>query len=47
MALDGGSRCNDQRLGAMKHAPTKNYPCEPYDPPALRGDGRNMLRPYG
>ena len=23
MALDGGLRCNDQRLGAMNHAPTK------------------------
>ena len=26
MALDGGFRCNDQRLGAMNHAPTKNLP---------------------
>ena len=33
MALGGGLRCNDQRLGAMNHAPTKNYPCEPLSPP--------------
>ncbi len=25
----------------------KTYPCQPYSPPAVRGDGRNMLRPYG
>ena len=45
MILDGSFRCNGQRLGTMNQAPTKNYPCEPYGPPARRGDGRNMLRP--
>ncbi len=46
LALDGGLRCNDQCLGAMKHAPTKNLPRSACGPPAVRGDGRNMLRPY-
>ena len=29
----------DRRLGAMNHAPTKNYPCEPMVPPQGRGTG--------
>ena len=45
MALDGGLRCNDQCLGAMNHAPTKNLPLSALWSPRCAGGGAQHVAP--
>ena len=44
---DSGFRRNDERLGAMHCAQAGKPTLVSYSPPAVRGDGRSVLRPYG
>ena len=47
ISLDSGFRRNDESLGAMNRAPTKNLPLSALWSPRRAEDGRTMVRPYG